>query len=465
MTTTDADLRPRQWGRRGRRRDDGSGTDTRSRSRTSRTGLLAFAALAIGIGVGGVATINTDHTTSSGPVAAPSSDIQSIAQLEDVVQRTPSDVGSWQKLGVAYLHRAVATYNPDDYDLTQRAFDRADALAPDQDATLLGRGALALSRHQFAEALVLGARVHDRNPAQPDALSVIVDANVELGHYDAAKAALQDLLDRRPGLPAYSRASYLLELGGDNAAALQAMRQAEIAGGTSTFDVATIDAFQGDIELARGRFDAAGSRYATALRLQPDHVNATVGQARVLALTGRRARAVDSLVQLTRRVPLPAAVSLLGDLQTLEGHPADAAQSYGVVRTIDKLQQAAGQVTDLEMAVFEADHGDPAHALDLARRAYAERPDNVYVEDALAWSLYRAGDAAAARPVNARAQRLGSADPMIAYHTAAIAAANGDTTGARASLGKVTTTNPWFSFRLHAEVLSLADRLGVRTPG
>jgi tetratricopeptide (TPR) repeat protein len=408
-------------------------------------------------------TTNTDQATTPGAVAAPSSDVQSIAQLEHAVQQNAADIGSWQKLGVACLHRAVATYNPDDYEIAQRAFERADALTPDQDATILGRGALALSRHQFAEALALGSRVHARNPVQPDALAVIVDANVELGRYDDAQAALQDLLDRHPGLPAFSRASYLLELHGDNAAAVQAMRQAETAGATSTLDVATVVTFQGDIELARGRYDAAAQRYATALRPQPDHVNATVGQARVWAVQNQRARAIDSLIQLTRRVPLPAAVILLGDLQSLDGRTADAAQSYGLVRAINTLQQAAGQVTDLEMAVFEADHGDPAHALDLARRAYAERPDNVYVDDALAWSQYRAGDLAGARPLISRAQRLGSADPMIEFHAAAIAAATGDVTAARASMAKVTATNPWFSFRLHADVVALAEHLGVRS--
>ncbi len=452
MTTTDAGLGARRRARRGRV------------SRMARTSFLAFLAIAIGFGIGGVVTIGAHSRAGPESAGAPATDVQSIAQLEQTVQRDPADISSWQKLGLAYLHRAIATYNPDDYDLSQRAFDRADTLAPDQDPTLLGRGALALSRHQFAQALALGTRVSARNPFQPDALAVVVDADVELGHYDDAQRALQDLVDRRPGLPAYSRASYLLELHGDSAGALQAMRQAETAGSTSMFDVATVVTFQGDIELARGRYEAAAQRYETALRLQPDHVNAAVGRARVWAARGQRARAIDSLVTLTTRVPLPAAVILLGDLQTLEGRGADAARSYGLVRAINRLQQSAGQVTDLEMAVFEADHGDAATALDLARRAYLERPDNVYVDDALAWSLFRTGDVASARSEIARAERLGTADPMIEYHSAAIAEATGDVAGARASIARVITSNPWFSFRLHADVLALARRVGVPSP-
>ncbi len=464
MTTTTAAAGTRAEERRGRGHDDGNGARTRPRSRTSRTALLAFVAVAIGFGIGGVVTVTTHTSATSPSIGAPAVDTEAIPQLEQTAQRNPADISTWQKLGLAYLHRAVATYNPDDYDLSQRAFDRADALTPDQDETLLGRGALALSRHQFAQALQLGARVSSRNPFQSDALAIVVDANVELGHYDQAQRVLQDLIDRRPGLPAYSRASYLLELHGDNAAALQAMRQAEIAGSTSAYDIATVVTFQGDIELARGRYDAAAQRYDTALRLQPDHVNATVGRARVSAVQGQLARAVDSLTTLTQRVPLPAAVILLGDLQAMQGRSADAAQSYALVRAINRLQQSAGQVTDLEMAVFEADHGDPATALDLARRAYVERPDNVYVDDALAWSLLRSGDVASARSEIARAERLGTADPMIHYHAAAIAEAAGDTSAARASITKVVASNPWFSFRLHSDVLALASRLGVGVP-
>jgi predicted Zn-dependent protease len=226
--------------------------------------------------------------------------------------------------------------------------------------------------------------------------------------------------------------------------------------------VATVVTFQGDIELARGRADAAARRYATALQLQPEHVNAALGQARVWAVGGERGRAIDSLVGLTQRVPLPAGVILLGDLQALEGRSADAARSYDLVRTIDRLQQSGGQVTDLEMALFEADHGEPARAVELARRAAAERPDNVYVDDALAWSLFRSGDAGAARPWITRAQRLGTADPMIQFHTAAIAEATGDLTTARTSIAKVLATNPWFSFHVHGDVTALAQRLGLR---
>ena len=125
-------------------------------------------------------------------------------------------------------------------------------------------------------------------------------------------------------------------------------------------------------------------------------------------------------------MPLPAAVILLGDLQAAAGATKQAARTFDLVRSIVRLQQASGAVTDLETAIFEADHGDPARALPAAQAAYAARPDNVYAADALAWSLVRSGDAAAAQPLMAQALRLGSADAAMHYHAAVIADALGD---------------------------------------
>jgi Flp pilus assembly protein TadD len=122
-------------------------------------------------------------------------------------------------------------------------------------------------------------------------------------------------------------------------------------------------------------------------------------------------------------------------------------------------------VTDLEMAVFEADHvADPAsaaHAVDLARRAEAARPDNVFVDDAVAWALYRSGDVAAALPYVERALRLGTPDTLLHFHAAVILDAAGSADRARGEITKVVRGNPAFSFRYDDDARALARRLGV----
>jgi tetratricopeptide (TPR) repeat protein len=403
-------------------------------------------------------------STSTTPPAKVTTSQQKITALEASTRRDPDNARIWQQLGTSYLRRAIETADPAFYSLSGRALDRADQLVPDQPTTAVARGALLLSLHEFGRARELVVPITAQDPFNSDALAVLVDADVELGRYDDAATNLQRLLDLRPGLPAYSRASYLRELHGDLAGADQAMHQALTAGAGDRFDVATVATFLGDLAFGSGEVAEAGARYREALRVRPDHVNATLGHARVLAARGERDRAIEVLRRLTERVPLPAAVILLGDLQGAAGFTVEAARSFDLVRSIIRLQQAAGAVTDLETALFETDHGDPVRALPAARAAYAARPDNVYTADALAWSLVRSGDARAAQPLIAQALRLGSVDASIHYHAAVIADALGDSAEARRELTYSFTRNPFFSFSQRAAAVALATRLGAPTP-
>jgi tetratricopeptide (TPR) repeat protein len=424
----------------------------------------------VGVSVGRVAfftptggAARDTETRVVSPTAAPSA---AVAALEQRVHDAPNDVRALQALGVAYVRKAAQVADPAFYDLAQRAFDRADAVTPHLDDTDLGRGLLALARHDFAGALDLGTRVHVNNPDNPDALAVTVDAQVELGHYDDASATLQELFDRHPGLPAYARLSYVRELHGDTVGARRAMREADTAANGIAFDRATIAALLGDLELGSGNYRAADRQYEKALQLEPGLVLAELGAARVSVARGNRPDAIDRLRTLTKRLPVPSAIALLGDLQEQVGRRASATRSFALVRTIGRLQQSAGQVTDLEMAIFEADHAadaaSAAHAVELARRAYDARPENVFVNDALAWSLFRSGDTVAALPYVDGALRLGTPDALLHFHAAVILDAAGQHDRARAEIGVVVDGNPWFSARYHDQAQALAQKLGVR---
>ncbi len=367
-------------GRAGSRATEGGTATSRPPVAPRRVSMTLVAwlvcAVVVGVSVGRVVffTPGGSVTKDAAPVVTSETTLRAtIRALEQRVQDAPNDVRALQALGSNYVRRATQVADPAYYDLAQRAFDRADAVRPDLDETRLGRSLLALSRHEFGEALALGVTVHARNPDNPDALAVMVDANVELGRYDDATSTLQELLDRHPGLPAYARLSYVRELRGDTLGALRAMREADTAANGVAFDRATVATFLGDLELVRGHVRAAARQYARALELQPDLVLARVGAARAAAVRGDVGRAIGDLRALTRRLPVPAAVALLGDLQERRGDEAAAAKSFDLVRTIGTLQQSSGQVTDLETAVFEADHADDpasaARAVDLARRA------------------------------------------------------------------------------------------------
>ena len=101
--------------------------------------------------------------------------------------------------------------------------------------------------------------------------------------------------------------------------------------------------------------------------------------------------------------------------------------------------------TDLELALFDADHGsDPAATVALARDAYARRP-SVKAADTLAWALFKAGQTADARRYADEALRLGTHDPLMLYHAGMIAQAQGDSVAARDWLARSLERNPNFS--------------------
>jgi tetratricopeptide (TPR) repeat protein len=388
-----------------------------------------------------------------------------VAEVQGRLRATPDDPALLTRLGEAYLIRARETADPTYYTRAAQALDRSQSVAPERPATLTGLGLLALGRHDFTLALDLGRRAHDLDPASPQPLGVVVDAQVELGRYDAAADAAQEMLDRRPSLASLSRASYLREIHGDIPGAVTAMTQAAIAGaGSDATDVAYVETLLGDLHLGAGNLAEAEAAYRRALG-RADSPAAQVGLAKVTAARGDLAGAAAQLEEVTTRLPQPAWLALLGDVQAALGRPADAAAQYALVRQVEDLNRANGIAVDFELARFEADHArDPGAdgnaAVDMARTALAARP-TVFAEDTLGWSLRQAGRPAEALPHAQAAVRLGTADALLWYHLASAESDLGRLDDARSHLATALTTNAALTVRDLPAARELAARLGL----
>src|SRR6185437_13065373 len=136
----------------------------------------------------------------------------------------------------------------------------------------------------------------------------------------------------------------------------------------------------------------------------------------------------------------PQYVIALGELQQAAGRQP----GYDLVRAEERLLQANGVNTDVDLALFEANHGSPAKAVSLARRAWAEAP-SVRSADALGWALTRAGRPAEGLRFAHRALALGSRDPMFLFHAGLSARAAGRAGEARAYLARSVALNRRFS--------------------
>jgi tetratricopeptide (TPR) repeat protein len=396
-----------------------------------------------------VVTSTPSTLTSPAPAASqlplPGADARVlIDQATAAVRSDPNDSQSLLTLGLAWYQHARETADPSDYGRADEAFDRLLALKPSDTDAIVGKATIALARHQFADALRLGQTAQTQSPHLARVWGVIGDALVELGRYDESADAVQTMVDLRPDLSSYSRVSYQRELRGHLDSAITAMEDAVLAGGPNTENTEYVRVLLGNLWFLSGDLDKAEASYSASLAHSPGYVYALAGLARVAAARGDVAGAIDLYQQATDRVPFPDLLIALGETQEAAGRTTDSAATYQFVRDIEALFTANGVNTDLDIALFEADHGDVALALTRAQEAFTEAP-TVRAADALGWALYRNGRFDDARPYAEQALRLGSVEPAYLFHAGMIAAAQGDVPAARQWLTASLARNPGWS--------------------
>ncbi len=380
-------------------------------SRTARTLLItAVVAAVVGLLVGRFLTYSDTPTFPLPTVVVP--DDTEVRALQATAEAAPDNAAAWQTLGLAATDHAITTADPAWYAVAGDALERATELDPDDHFTTIASGRLALSLHDFTTARELGLSATAAAPASADAWGVLVDAHVELGDYDAAATALDTMLALDPDLSALARASYLRQLNGDLDGAIVAMRQAVAAGaGTNP----TVNALLGDLLLQRGDLDAARDAYESTATAA-----GAAGLARIAAAEGDLTTAELILTDLAGRTPAPPVITALAEVQQRAGNTEGLADTVELARTVAALQIDAGQVVDLELALFEASFGEPERAVELAELAHEARPDNVYAAGSLAWGQHVAGNDADARALATDATRLGTVDTAHELRMAAI---------------------------------------------
>lgn len=383
-----------------------------------------------------------------GPYSAPADATpteREIGKRYEMVRVAPDTVDAYVLLGDAYLQHVRETGDPQDYGRAEAALQEARRRAPDNTGALIGLGVLSLARHDFAGGLSLGQRAVALTPSSSRAHGVLVDALTELGRYPEALDAAQQMVDLRPDLASLSRVAYQRELRGDFDGAIEAMARAfDAAAGSAPENHEYIRVLIGDLYLLKGDEPTASRIYAAALETIPDFVWANAGMARAAIARGDLKTAIEYYRTATDKLPLPELLVALGETQEVSGNIEDARQTYELVRAMQKLYIDNGVNVDLELALFEANHGDPTIAVNVAQRAFATQP-NVKADDALSWALYKAGRYAEAATYSAQALQLGSMYPSFAYHAGTIALAQGRLDDAQPYLARAANGNGMIS--------------------
>jgi tetratricopeptide (TPR) repeat protein len=386
-------------------------------------------------------TQSTSNTVAAEPVSRHNRLQQTVESLQSKLNRVPTDASGWAQLGGSYVELARVTADPTYYAKAQGALDRSLKLVPEGNGeAMIGMGALANARHDFAAAKDWATRAQEVLPRTAEVYGVLADALTQLGDDKGAMDAVQWMLDLRPNVAAFTRASYHFELHGQPTEAQEAMRRA-LESAASADEIAFCQYQLGELAFNSGRLDEAEAHYAQGLAASPKDPALLQGQAKVSAARGRLDEAFDGYQHVVTRAPqyLPEYARLL----QMSGRTEEAQKQYDIIAKQGKLLSAQGATDDLVAALTAADRGDKAEALNRAQAEWARR-QSVFVADAMAWALHINGRDSEALPYAEKAAALGWRNATFAYHRGMILAGLGRTAEANQFLTEALAINPYF---------------------
>lgn len=379
---------------------------------------------------------------------------RTIENLEGWLVNNQDDITVSIQLANAYFQKVRESGDVSLYRRIEELMDKAgqkDADNPDIAAT----GAqLALGRHDFIKALELGQKAYKMNPDNPGYLGIVGDAQIELGKYEEAVESIQKMMDLKPAYSSFTRTAYLREIHGDSEGTQEVLEKAISAGSPYAENIAAslVDLgklyFRTDLEKATRTFNQALSVYN-------DYPPALAGLGRVSFAKEDYKGALEYFEKALARLPIAQYATDLGDIYSKIGEHDKAQQYYALALTAYEKAEDSGINTDLEVALFLADHDmQLSQALKKAQAVYAVRPDNIYVTDALAWTLHKNGKSAEAQRYSTQALRLGEYDPLIVFHAGVIAEKNNKSEEAKRLFTKAIALHPHFSMQ-YASLLSV----------
>lgn len=275
--------------------------------------------------------------------------------------------------------------------------------------------------HRFEDGRDLSRELLEERPYFAYVHGTLIDALVELGEYDEAVEASDRLQSLKPGLPAYSRASYIRELYGDTEGAIEAMQLAANAAPIGRSERSWALFQLGNLYLGDAKPDTARVIFEGALEEMPDFAPALAGLGHVALVEGDADRAVQLIEEARSLRPMEMMDELLVEAYAAAG---DQAQSDAAAeRVLVALQRARdmGEIVDMEEADFLLDLGrDLEGSLVKAREQQARRPGHMHANETLAWALHKNGRSAEGIPYIERAMRLDTGDAMVHYRAAQI---------------------------------------------
>ncbi len=383
--------------------------------------------------------------------AALAADGAAVDRMIDIYQRLaaarPGDAEVYYKLGDAYIQKGRETGDISYFELASQSLGRSLQIDPSLGPAYRHLALVGYTLHDFAGAIRNAQAALRFDPRDAYAYGVIGDAELETGDYDGAARAYGTMVSLRGDLYSFARRSALESLRGRIEACTADLKRA-IADGIATAkpaeSVAWVQWQLGNEYFRIGKLNAALNQYEAALKTYPRYHRALAGAAQVRAAQGDLAASADFYRQAIAIIPMPEYAAALADVYTVMGRAADAAGQRALVEFIGRLSKLNQIIYNRSLAYFYADHDlELAQALELAGTELRVRRD-IYGHDAMAWALYKSGQAQAAQAQMRAAMMLETPDPRLYYHAGMIELKLGRKQAARRDLRRALALNPHF---------------------
>jgi len=348
---------------------------------------------------------------------------KAIAGMEDRLRKNPNETEIKLKLARAYMQEGRVTGDHNYYDalafkLTNEVL-KADA---ENFEALCCKATLQASAHQFADALQTSEEAIKINPYNSFIYGVKCDALVELGKYDEAIKAGDKMVSVRPDIRSYSRISYLREIIGDYHGAIEAMKMALEAGYPGLEQTEWVRTYLGRLYEITGRLQIAEIYYQQALANRENYAPALAGLGRIEKAGKNYSKAIQLYTNAANIVQDYSCHHELALLYRLTNEKEKSGKEFQTA--LDLLmkhkhptseENGIGHNIDRELALVYTSMNENDKALNSAIAEYQRRPDNIDVNETLAWAYYNSSDYMNARIHILKALRTKSKNAGLWY--------------------------------------------------
>ncbi|MEO7393481.1 MAG: hypothetical protein ABIU11_00985, partial [Chitinophagaceae bacterium] len=341
--------------------------------------------------------------------------------LYKAILTNPEDIKSMLALSGMFVQEARITGNYTHYDMAAMKYIN-DVLKKDSTnfEALTIKSLLYLSQHHFADGLAIAEKAKAINPYNAFVYGILVDGNVEMGKYDSAVANSDRMVSIRPDIRSYSRISYLREIYGDNPGAIEAMKMAISAGVPGDENTEWCRVQLGKLYEHTGDTANAAIQYKISLQERPAYAYAIAGMARLAAAQHNYPKAISLYLQADTLITDYSFKEELVDLYNLTGEKEKAntlVKEIVSAMSIDaengEENEEIGHYADQELAYAYLKIKNYDKALYHAMQEYNRRPDNIDVNETIAWVYYSKNDFEKALPYIKTALKTNSKNPRL----------------------------------------------------